>query len=210
MSRVGAVKTTRNKIVSRVPVSTTGRQGVRSVAKETPAKPVSKAGSVAGREQKQTPGKGSQASRQNGRTPAPAVLRELSSSPASRPAETPVSNPHHALLLEKRSEILSSLGIKVDNLSKLGRVSEEDQAGQTHEEFVNLRLNKLDYDKLRQVEEAIDRVKAGDYGVCLMCEEPIPPRRLQAIPWAKYCVVCQDRASEMGDDHVELTAGNLW
>jgi DnaK suppressor protein len=30
------------------------------------------------------------------------------------------------------------------------------------------------------------------YGVCLECEEPISQKRLDAVPWAKYCVTCQE------------------
>ena len=32
----------------------------------------------------------------------------------------------------------------------------------------------------------------GHYGVCMECEEPISTKRLDAVPWAKYCVTCQD------------------
>src|ERR1035438_6500989 len=59
-------------------------------------------------------------------------------------------------------------------------------------EFVSLRLNSLGYGQLRLVEEALDRVQSGDFGVCLACEQPIPSKRLQALPWARYCVPCQE------------------
>lgn len=98
-------------------------------------------------------------------------------------------------LLEKREEVLSGLGIKFDTLARMGRVAEEDQAQMTHDEFVSLHLNTLDYEQLRLVEEALDRLDSGDYGICLACEEPIPPKRLQALSWARYCVKCQE---EMG------------
>ena len=98
-------------------------------------------------------------------------------------------------LLEKRDEVLSGLGIKFDTLARMGRVAEEDQAQVTHDEFVSLHLNTLDYEQLRLVEEALDRLDSGDYGICLACEEPIPPKRLQALSWARYCVKCQE---EMG------------
>jgi DnaK suppressor protein len=42
------------------------------------------------------------------------------------------------------------------------------------------------------VDEAIDRLNSGDFGTCLSCEEPIAPKRLNAIPWARYCVTCQE------------------
>jgi len=46
---------------------------------------------------------------------------------------------------------------------------------------------------LKDVQAAIARFKDGSFGMCLHCEEPIPPKRLKAIPWAAHCVVCQDR-----------------
>ena len=98
-------------------------------------------------------------------------------------------------LMPARSDLLSSLGMKVETIASMGRVSEEDQAQASHEEFISLRLNGLDYEKLRMVEEALDRIESGEYGACLSCEEAITPRRLKAVPWARYCVQCQDRAS---------------
>jgi len=98
-------------------------------------------------------------------------------------------------LLAKREQVLSGLGIKFDTLARMGRIAEEDQAQITHDEFVSLHLNSLDYEQLRLVEEALDRLNSGDYGICLSCEEPIPPKRLQALSWARYCVRCQE---EMG------------
>jgi DnaK suppressor protein len=84
------------------------------------------------------------------------------------------------------------LGIKFDTLAKMGRVAEEDQAQVTHDEFVQLRINRLDYVQLRMIEEALDRLSSNDYGYCLACERPIPAKRLDAVPWARYCVSCQE------------------
>jgi DnaK suppressor protein len=47
---------------------------------------------------------------------------------------------------------------------------------------------------LRQVEAARDRLRDGTFGICRRCEEEIAPKRLQAIPWASYCVSCQQKA----------------
>ncbi|MCW5983311.1 MAG: TraR/DksA family transcriptional regulator [Bryobacteraceae bacterium] len=98
-------------------------------------------------------------------------------------------------LLSARSDLLFSLGAKAESIASLGRVNEDDQAQASHEEFISLRLNGLDYQKLRMVEEALDRLDSGEYGLCLACDEPISPRRLEALPWARYCVHCQDQAS---------------
>jgi DnaK suppressor protein len=45
---------------------------------------------------------------------------------------------------------------------------------------------------LRLVEEALRRIDAGDYGVCVNCEEEIQDKRLEAVPWARHCIKCQD------------------
>ena len=105
-----------------------------------------------------------------------------------------------AKLLEKRASVLSGLGTRVDTGARAGRIAEDDQAQISHEEFVSSRINGLDYNQLRLVEEALDRLDAGDYGICLGCEEPIAEKRLRALPWARYCVTCQETDGlELGD-----------
>jgi RNA polymerase-binding transcription factor len=49
---------------------------------------------------------------------------------------------------------------------------------------------------LELVEEALARIKDGSYGNCLACEEEIAPARLEAIPWAQYCIKDQERLDE--------------
>lgn len=99
---------------------------------------------------------------------------------------------YRQMLLAKREQVLAGLGLKLDSLAAMGRVAEDDQAQLSHDEFVSLRLNSLDYGQLRLVEEALDRMQSGDFGFCLACEQPIPSIRLQALPWARYCVPCQE------------------
>jgi DnaK suppressor protein len=110
---------------------------------------------------------------------------------------------YRQMLLDKREQVASGLGVKFDTLAKMGRVAEEDQAQLSHDEFVSLRLNSLDYGQLRLVEEALDRVQSGDYGVCLACEQAIPSKRLQALPWARYCVPCQETIGMMQDQEMQ-------
>ena len=109
---------------------------------------------------------------------------------------------YRAALLNMKSEVMENLGVKFDNIASVGRVNEEDQAQLSHDEFLQLRLNSLDYDKLRQVDAALDRIADGEYGICLACEEKIAPRRLQVLPYAKYCVGCQERIGN-GDQYEE-------
>lgn len=45
---------------------------------------------------------------------------------------------------------------------------------------------------LKLVEDALHRIEAGGYGYCAACEEEIQERRLDAVPWARHCIKCQD------------------
>jgi DnaK suppressor protein len=113
---------------------------------------------------------------------------------------------HRARLLEKRATVLSALGATLDVGARMGRVAEDDQAQISHDEFVSSRMNGLDYTQLRLVEEALDRWDAGDYGICLACDLPIAEKRLIALPWARYCVTCQENLGKELDAYRE-TAG---
>jgi DnaK suppressor protein len=116
------------------------------------------------------------------------------------PEDKNPANGYHRMLLDKREKVLAGLGIKFDTLANMGRIAEEDQAQLSHDEFVSLHLNSLDYVQLRLIEEALDRLRSGDYGICLSCEQPIPAKRLQALPWARYCVTCQEEAGSLHDN----------
>jgi DnaK suppressor protein len=48
-----------------------------------------------------------------------------------------------------------------------------------------------DSNMLRLIRHALIRINGGDYGVCSECEEDIPTKRLDALPWAALCIRCQ-------------------
>ena len=45
---------------------------------------------------------------------------------------------------------------------------------------------------LQLINEALERIDDKTYGYCVHCENPIPPGRLEAVPWASHCIQCQD------------------
>ena len=45
---------------------------------------------------------------------------------------------------------------------------------------------------LKLVHEALKRIESGEYGFCAHCEEEIQEKRLEAVPWARHCIKCQD------------------
>jgi len=91
------------------------------------------------------------------------------------------------------------LGMRFDTVALMGRVAEDDQAQISHDEFISLQVNSIGYEKLRLVDEALERLEAGDFGLCLECENPIPEKRLRAIPWARYCVPCQEKVARRSE-----------
>jgi len=74
-----------------------------------------------------------------------------------------------------------------------------------------LAIRNLDRDSnmLRQIRRALARIADGSYGVCLHCDEEISPKRVAAVPWAAYCIQCQeqvDRHEIEVDDNADLFA----
>jgi len=57
----------------------------------------------------------------------------------------------------------------------------------------------------RLLREALISIDAGTYGFCAHCEEPIAPKRLAAVPWARLCLACQEK-SEGGGKAQDLAA----
>ena len=100
---------------------------------------------------------------------------------------------YRAILLAKRAELISECGDYTPSLTELGRVAEDDQAPVLHDQFISLQVKRLDYQTLRQVDAALDRLATGDFGVCAACGDAISTKRLAAIPWAHCCLACQER-----------------
>ena len=49
---------------------------------------------------------------------------------------------------------------------------------------------------LNQIEAALKRINSDDYGVCANCQEELQQKRLEAVPWAKHCISCQEKAEK--------------
>jgi len=46
---------------------------------------------------------------------------------------------------------------------------------------------------LGMVESALDRIRQGNFGQCISCGEEINSKRLEAVPWTRYCIACQEK-----------------
>ena len=57
-----------------------------------------------------------------------------------------------------------------------------------------LAVSNLDreYNQLRNARAALDRIHEGTFGTCQQCDEDLHPQRLAAVPWAQFCIRCQE------------------
>lgn len=71
-----------------------------------------------------------------------------------------------------------------------------DVASETFEREKGIAIENSVTDLLHQVEEALGRIDNGTFGVCEVCEQPIHPDRLRAIPYARLCINCKEREEQ--------------
>ena len=120
-------------------------------------------------------------------------------------------NKYKALLEAKQAELAAGLRNRDDiAIEKTPDAIDEVQLAGERE----LAIRNLDRESnlLRDVKLALARIADGSYGVCMHCEEEIRPKRLDAVPWAKYCIRCQEAVDrhefegEPGESMDELLA----
>ena len=49
---------------------------------------------------------------------------------------------------------------------------------------------------LQMVENALSRIREGTFGECISCGKEINPKRLEAVPWTRHCIECQEKAEQ--------------
>jgi DnaK suppressor protein len=67
-----------------------------------------------------------------------------------------------------------------------------DMAANAYTKELLISMSANDRKLLTLIDEALERVEAGEYGECVNCGEPVQEKRLDAVPWARYCLKCQD------------------
>ena len=97
-------------------------------------------------------------------------------------------------LLNKKVELLTSLGFNFRRVSTADRRSEDDLIVALQDEFLHMGLDRVLSGQLQEVESALGRLNSGEYGACADCGHSISSKRLQALPWATHCVDCKDNA----------------
>lgn len=71
-----------------------------------------------------------------------------------------------------------------------------DIASSERDRELSYMLGDRERKKVRQIDNALLKIKEGSYGICDECGEPISKKRLQIIPYSNLCINCQSRAEE--------------
>src|SRR5436190_7181185 len=67
-----------------------------------------------------------------------------------------------------------------------------DMAANAYTKELLVSMSDNDRKLLNLVDEALERIEEGEYGKCAHCGNPLPEKRLDAVPWARLCISCQD------------------
>lgn len=99
-------------------------------------------------------------------------------------------------LKDKRKEILSTILLSKESgdetMSELVQdVADKASTSYSRELLYGLSDNERKIFLL--IEEALQRIKEGKYGKCLECKREIQKKRLDAVPWARHCIECQEK-----------------
>lgn len=101
-------------------------------------------------------------------------------------------------LEEQKGTILSALAAQNEDYKKIVESGESGDEIDVASDVVDGRLleslGAQDANRLQMINNALDRIKQGTYGKCLMCKQEIPEERLEAIPYAFLCIGCQSNA----------------
>lgn len=102
-------------------------------------------------------------------------------------------------LVQKQSELLQA----VSRNEQDGRAADEEATQDVADKAINsytkeflFHLSNSDRNLLQMVAEALQRIKEGSYGQCVTCGNEMNPKRLEAVPWARFCLNCQEKVEQ--------------
>jgi RNA polymerase-binding protein DksA len=95
-----------------------------------------------------------------------------------------------ATLLAERARLLAELGEPIESPGQMTYGSQAAAASHVFEQQRDLALRERSRADLARIETALGRLDDGTYGTCTSCGHPIAAERLEAIPWAPFCIDC--------------------
>jgi DnaK suppressor protein len=99
--------------------------------------------------------------------------------------------------LEERQQALRKA---VSRTEEDGRIADQDSAQDIADRAANsytkeflFSVSNNDRQLLNMVEQALQRIREGSFGECVSCGNEINSKRLEAVPWTRYCIACQEK-----------------
>ena len=99
-------------------------------------------------------------------------------------------------LLTRREELMRTIA----RTQEEGRTADEDptvdladKAANSYTKEFLFGMTNTDRTILNMIDAALKRIQADEYGVCENCQEEVQQKRLEAVPWAKHCINCQEK-----------------
>lgn len=128
---------------------------------------------------------------------APMIEEQKIAEPKPRPKLTDADKQWQAaireMLVRRRDELQSVVkSSRAQMSSKSGDSADvADRASEGFEDELAAGLIAIEAAQLDDIDDAIHRIDAGDYGFCIVCDKPIPRKRLDFLPFAKRCITCE-------------------
>ncbi|MDD8020591.1 MAG: TraR/DksA family transcriptional regulator [Acidobacteriota bacterium] len=100
------------------------------------------------------------------------------------------------LLLERKKSIIRKLSQFYNESKEIETdtaLDVVDKAETSYTKEFLLGLTDSEREQLQLIDQAIDRLEKGEYGLCQVCHKEIGKKRLQIVPWTPYCISCQEK-----------------
>ena len=136
-------------------------------------------------------------------------VRNVKEAAAPKPTPKPVPKPRPTSSMQKKQvdtykkllfDRKKSLTEAYNKNKTYGRLTEDegtqdlaDKASSAYTKEFLYSLSNTDREILQKVDEALARIERGEFGVCAECGKELNRKRLEAVPWASHCVVCQEK-----------------
>ena len=102
-------------------------------------------------------------------------------------------------LVARRDELLKTIA----RTEEEGRAADEDptvdladKAANSYTKEFLFGMTNADRSMLALIDEALMRIQKNEYGQCANCQDEMQPKRLEAAPWAKHCIACQEKKEQ--------------
>jgi DnaK suppressor protein len=118
---------------------------------------------------------------------------------------------HYRKLLETKRANLRESVARSEEDGRAAQTSDSaqdiaDRASSSYQKEFLFAQSNADRQFLQMVEHALSNIAEGSYGECEQCGSAINDRRLDAVPWARHCIVCQEKL-ERGEVHPQAQEG---